>query len=73
VNGVSNAEQLMGIKNNKFGVGHKHFGWLIVLQCQDEGIDGVAQINSISLGLTSIKFHHVPVIIADLKDNNNQK
>lgn len=67
VNGVSDAEQLMGIKDDKFGVGHKHFWRLITLDCHDKGIDGITQINSIRLGLASIEFHHVPVIIADLE------
>ncbi len=66
MNSITDAEQLVGIEDDKFGISNKHFGRLIVLNGQNKGIDGVAQINGVCLGLRPIEFHHVPVIIADL-------
>ena len=66
MNGVSDAEQFMGIEDDEFGIGYKHFWRLIVLNSQNKGIDGVAQINGVGLGLSPVEFHHVPIIIADL-------
>ena len=63
---VADAEQFVCIEDDELGVGHEDFGRLIVLDGQNEGVDGVAQIHHVGLGLVAVKFHHVAIVITDL-------
>lgn len=42
VDSVADAEQFVRIEDDEFRIGHEDFGRLIVLDGQNEGVDGVA-------------------------------
>ena len=65
VDRVADAEQFVCVQDDKLGVGHKHFGRLVVFDGQNESVDGVAQVDDVRLGLAAVKFHHVAIVITD--------
>ena len=42
VDSVADTEQFVRIENDEFWIGHENFRRLIVLNSQNEGVDGVA-------------------------------
>lgn len=67
---IADAEQLVRVEDDKFGVGYEHFGRLVVLDGQDERVNGVGQVHHVRLSLSTIELHHVAVIVADLQSNH---
>ena len=67
MNCVADAEQFVSIQDDELWVCHENFRRLIVLDGQDESVDGVGQIDHVGLRLTAVEFHYVAIVIADLR------
>lgn len=66
VDGVADAQQLVSIEDDKFGVGHENLGRLVMFDRLDERIDSVAQVDDVSLHLVAVEFDNTPIVIAHL-------
>lgn len=63
---VTDAEQLVSIQDNKFGVGNKYFGRLIAFYRLYERVDSVAQVAHIRLYLIAVELDDTSIVIAHL-------
>ena len=67
VDSVPDAEEFVGVENDEFRIGHEDFGRLVVLDGQNEGVDGVAKVNHVRFRLVTVKIHHIAVVFAELQ------
>lgn len=62
MNSVPNVYQLMGPKNDELAVIYKDLGRLVALHSQQESLDGVVQVNTVSVQLLIVETNYLTVV-----------